>query len=135
MCPLEILISLDIPSLSHLLEKSFLHGSACRVHPYQIEDLAISSMVVYLTFEKRMHDLMRGWRLQGREIDQQLGRFADGLFQDIQREVRLFSLRSGRQHRLILAEYYNRPLNAKRPSRSFVKHSLEGPKRRHNIVV
>ena len=34
-------------------------------------------MVVYLTFEKRMHDLMRGWRLQGREIDQQLGRFAE----------------------------------------------------------
>ena len=118
-----------------LVQKSFLHGSACRVHPFQIEDLAISSMVVYLTFEKRMHDLMRGWRLQGREIDQQLGRFADGLFQDIQREVCLFSLRSGRHYRLIIAEYCTSPLNVKLPSRSFVKHSLEGTKRRHNIVA
>ena len=53
----------------------------------RIENLATSCMVVYMTLEKRMHNLMWGWHSQGCDIDLQLGRFANGLFSDIQHEV------------------------------------------------
>ena len=118
-----------------LLQRSFYHGPTCIIHPNEIEDLAISSMVAYLTFEKRMHDLMRGWRLQGRDIDQQLGRFADGLFQDIQREVCLHPFRTRIYLRLALTDDCARRPNAKRPSRGFVSRSLEGPERHCSIAA
>ncbi len=54
---------------------------------YSIEQVATSCMVVYLAFEARMNTLMRGWRSQGRDIELQLGRYADGLFQNFHREV------------------------------------------------
>ena len=52
-----------------------------------IEDVAESCMVSYLAFEDRIHELMRGWRSQGRDVDLQLARYADGLFRNIEREV------------------------------------------------
>ena len=73
--------------LQHVLRDPISHRAIRPTALAEFEDLATSGMVVYLTFEKRMHDLMRGWRSQGHDIDLQLGRFADGLFQDIQREV------------------------------------------------
>ncbi|KAI0687365.1 hypothetical protein C8Q76DRAFT_635502, partial [Earliella scabrosa] len=70
--------------LHHLLQARLRH-QVTRIH--DIEDLATSCMVVYLAFETRMHELMRGWRSQGRDIELQLGRYADGLFKNIHREA------------------------------------------------
>ncbi|KAH9921548.1 uncharacterized protein BXZ73DRAFT_104430 [Epithele typhae] len=88
-------VELHVMSLFHLLVKN-LHSTLQGLLQHQnlrsdelatIEHQAISCMVVYLAFEKRIHDLMRNWRLQGRDIDLQLGRFADGVFQDVQRKT------------------------------------------------
>ena len=78
MCTLYLLVTKLHGVIRHQTHDSRVHN---------IEELATSCMVVYLAFEARMHTLMRGWRSQGRDIELQLGRYADGLFYDFHREV------------------------------------------------
>ena len=54
----------------------------------QIEDTAQSCLVAFFAFQARMQELMRGWRSQGRNIDLQIDRYADGLFRNVRHEVR-----------------------------------------------
>lgn len=53
-----------------------------------LEELATSCIAVFAAFEGRMHDLLRGWRFEGKDIHMQVDRYADGLFRKCYREVR-----------------------------------------------
>lgn len=53
-----------------------------------LEELATSCIAVFAAFEDRMHDLLRGWRFEGKDIHMQVDRYADGLFRKCYREVR-----------------------------------------------
>ena len=102
--------------LHHLLQARLRH-QVTRIH--DIEDLATSCMVVYLAFETRMHELMRGWRSQGRDIELQLGRYADGLFKNIHREVCLL-----REHATIVFIDHLIGSQAQESPREFVQGAL-----------
>ncbi|KAI0714009.1 hypothetical protein C8T65DRAFT_828950 [Cerioporus squamosus] len=52
----------------------------------KIEDTAQSCLVTFFAFQARMQELMRGWRSQGRNIDLQIDRYADGLFRNVRHE-------------------------------------------------
>ena len=81
------LFNLLLSQLYCVLQEPISDRAVRRSDLSRIEKLATSCMVVYLTLEKRMHNLMWGWRWQGCDIELQLGRFANGLFYDIDREV------------------------------------------------
>ncbi|RPD62225.1 hypothetical protein L226DRAFT_568968 [Lentinus tigrinus ALCF2SS1-7] len=71
--------------------KSSLHAHLVGWHPHisdlrQIEDIAQSCLVAFFAFQARMQELMRGWRSQGRNIDLQIDRYADGLFRNVRHE-------------------------------------------------
>ncbi|TBU61210.1 hypothetical protein BD310DRAFT_920986 [Dichomitus squalens] len=68
--------------VEHMLKEITEHGNI-----HNVEDVAESCMVSYLAFEDRIHELMRGWRSQGRDVNLQLARYADGLFRNIEREA------------------------------------------------
>ena len=55
-------------------------------------------MIAFLAFESRMHELLRGWRSQGRDVELQLARYADGLFSNMERQVRPLSVLSVAGH-------------------------------------
>ncbi|KAI0829258.1 hypothetical protein BC628DRAFT_1116440 [Trametes gibbosa] len=55
-----------------------------------IEELATSCIAVFVAFEDRMRDLVRGWRFEGKDIAMQVDRYADGLFRKCYRETRLY---------------------------------------------
>ena len=59
-------------------------------HLIAIEELATSCIVVFVAFEDRMRDLVRCWRFEGKDIEMQIDRFADGLFRRCYREVHIF---------------------------------------------
>ncbi len=71
--------------------KSFLHSNSGRRERLsdlrKIEDAAQSCLVAFFAFQARMQELMRGWRSQGRNIDLQIDRYADGLFRNVRHEV------------------------------------------------
>ncbi|KAI0773682.1 hypothetical protein C8Q74DRAFT_1368256 [Fomes fomentarius] len=79
-------VELHVMCALHILVDKLKHHNN-RGEFYSIEQVATSCMVVYLAFEARMHTLMRGWRSQGHDIELQLGRYADGLFQNFHREA------------------------------------------------
>ncbi|CDO74209.1 hypothetical protein BN946_scf185043.g261 [Trametes cinnabarina] len=55
-----------------------------------IEELATSCIAIFVAFEDRMRDLIRGWRCEGKDIGMQVDRYADGLFRKLYRETHLF---------------------------------------------
>ncbi|RDX49937.1 hypothetical protein OH76DRAFT_1482742 [Lentinus brumalis] len=71
--------------------KSFLHSNSSRRERLsdlrKIEDAAQSCLVAFFAFQARMQELMRGWRSQGRNIDLQIDRYADGLFRNVRHEA------------------------------------------------
>ncbi|KAI0676683.1 hypothetical protein C8Q78DRAFT_38191 [Trametes maxima] len=55
-----------------------------------IEELATSCIAVFVAFENRMRDLVRGWRFEGKDIGMQVDRYADGLFRKCYREAEAY---------------------------------------------
>ncbi|KAI0637621.1 hypothetical protein C8Q77DRAFT_1214685 [Trametes polyzona] len=55
-----------------------------------VEELATSCIAVFVAFEDRMRDLVRGWRFEGKDIDMQVDRYADGLFRKCYHETRVY---------------------------------------------
>ncbi|KAI0643614.1 hypothetical protein C8Q79DRAFT_1002247 [Trametes meyenii] len=55
-----------------------------------IEELATSCIAVFVAFENRMRDLVRGWRFEGKNISAQVDRYADGLFRKCYQEAEMY---------------------------------------------
>ncbi|KAL7282001.1 hypothetical protein ACG7TL_003468 [Trametes sanguinea] len=55
-----------------------------------VEELATSCIAVFVAFEDRMRDLVRGWRCEGKDISMQVDRYADGLFKKLYQETHLY---------------------------------------------
>ncbi|KAI0751652.1 hypothetical protein C8Q80DRAFT_590719 [Daedaleopsis nitida] len=52
-----------------------------------VEDLAGSCLMAFLAFQRRMQELVRGWRAQGHDVGLQIDRYADGLFRNTLRQA------------------------------------------------
>ncbi|KAI8984923.1 hypothetical protein BD414DRAFT_547547, partial [Trametes punicea] len=55
-----------------------------------VEELATSCIAVFVAFEDRMRDLVRGWRCEGKDVSMQVDRYADGLFRKLYRDTHLY---------------------------------------------
>ncbi|KAH9853377.1 hypothetical protein C2E23DRAFT_121211 [Lenzites betulinus] len=63
-------------TVGNITKTKFISGSDL----IKIEELATSCIAVFVAFGDRMQDLVRGWRFQGKDINKQVDRYADGLF-------------------------------------------------------
>ncbi|KAI0366225.1 hypothetical protein BV20DRAFT_1002805 [Pilatotrama ljubarskyi] len=55
-----------------------------------VEELATSCIAVFVAFNDRMGDLIRGWRSEGKDIDKQVDRYIDGMFKRCYREPHVY---------------------------------------------
>ncbi|KAI0352776.1 hypothetical protein OH77DRAFT_1428198 [Trametes cingulata] len=101
-------IELHVMPLLYLLMVHLRETVSKMVHSSYVEDadliameeLATSCIAVFVAFEDRMRELIRGWRSEGKDIDKQVDRYADGLFKKCYREANVYenayeSLRGG----------------------------------------
>ncbi|KAI0329932.1 hypothetical protein GY45DRAFT_1371175 [Cubamyces sp. BRFM 1775] len=79
-----------VKRLCDTIDKVVASNEVADEHLIVVEELATSCIVVFVAFEDRMRDLVRCWRFEGKDIEMQIDRFADGLFRRCYREVSTF---------------------------------------------
>ncbi|OBZ66555.1 hypothetical protein A0H81_13414 [Grifola frondosa] len=78
MCLLYVLMERLQTTISQLLDG--IDNDEALVLQKTFEGLSSSFLATFYTFDDRMDDLVRCWRQQGKNIDLQIDRYADGLF-------------------------------------------------------
>ncbi|KAI9063508.1 hypothetical protein FKP32DRAFT_724551 [Trametes sanguinea] len=76
--------------LQEIVAEILRAGSISNQNLVGIEELATSCIAVFVAFEDRMRDLLRGWRCEGKDIGMQVDRYADGLFKKLYQETHLY---------------------------------------------
>ncbi|OBZ66552.1 hypothetical protein A0H81_13413 [Grifola frondosa] len=77
MCLLYVLMEQLHTTMSQLLDEIDDNDALAQK---TFEGLSSSFLATFYAFDERMHDLVRCWRQQGKDIDLQIDRYADGLF-------------------------------------------------------